>query len=93
MQREKGTEENQQKNQSHHWQRSQSARGERLGGEGSPVLENEQDCLLRNNISATSNCSRMANCPNSIKFLFLTNSGEESSVMKPTASRNNCEPM
>lgn len=55
--------------------------------------ENQQNHLIGRNISATSNCSRMANCPNSIKFLFLMNSSEESSVMKPRVSQDNCEPI
>jgi len=60
-------------------------------GKAPTFLENKQNWLLRKSISATSNCSRMSNCPNSIKFLFLMNSGEESLVMKPTLSWNNCE--
>lgn len=55
--------------------------------------ENQQNHLIGKNISATSNCSRMGNCPNSIKFLFLMNSSEESSVMKARVSHNNCEPI
>lgn len=60
-------------------------------GQAPSVLSNKQTCLLGESTSATCNCSCMDNCLNSIKFLFLMNSGEESPVMKPTLSWNNCE--